>query len=165
MERVIVMAKNEVGVLADITATMADASINILTVDTESTGDTGHRNPDDRGQRPRAQRADDGGFQGDHRRRAGHQAARRAGRAGEGGGEVQELGREHSEPAHPGPSRRIHHGGAIRRRPRESGDVGGKRVHSLRAGELHARAWLLFQRVHDMDHAGQVEKNRLAYSK
>ena len=41
MERVIVMAKNEVGVLADITATMADASINILTVDTESTGDTG----------------------------------------------------------------------------------------------------------------------------
>ena len=29
-------------------------------------------------------------------------------------------------------------------------------------GELHARAWLLFQRVHDMDHAGQVEKNKRA---
>ena len=41
MDRVIIMAKNEVGVLADITATMADASINILTVNTESTGDTG----------------------------------------------------------------------------------------------------------------------------
>ena len=41
MERIIVMAKNEVGVLADITAKMADASINILTVNTESTGDTG----------------------------------------------------------------------------------------------------------------------------
>ena len=41
MERVIVVAKNEVGVLADITATMADASINILTINTESTGDTG----------------------------------------------------------------------------------------------------------------------------
>ena len=31
-------------------------------------------------------------------------------------------------------------------------------------GELHARAWLLFQRVHDMDHAGQVEKNKVAHS-
>ena len=29
-------------------------------------------------------------------------------------------------------------------------------------GELHARAWLLFQRVHDIDHAGQVEKNKVA---
>ena len=29
-------------------------------------------------------------------------------------------------------------------------------------GELHARAWLLFQRIHDMDHAGQVEKNKVA---
>ena len=31
-------------------------------------------------------------------------------------------------------------------------------------GELHARVWLLFQRVHDMDHAGQVEKNKVAHS-
>ena len=29
-------------------------------------------------------------------------------------------------------------------------------------GELHARAWLLFQRIHDIDHAGQVEKNKVA---
>ena len=29
-------------------------------------------------------------------------------------------------------------------------------------GELHARAWLLFQRIHDIDHAGQVEKNKQA---
>ena len=28
-------------------------------------------------------------------------------------------------------------------------------------GELHARAWLLFQRIHDIDHAGQVEKNKV----
>ena len=41
VERIIVMAKNEVGVLADITATMAEADVNILTVNTESTGDTG----------------------------------------------------------------------------------------------------------------------------
>ena len=40
-ERIIVMVKNEVGVLADITAAMADANINILTVNTESAGDTG----------------------------------------------------------------------------------------------------------------------------
>ena len=41
VERIIVMAKNEVGVLADITATMAEADVNIVTVNTESTGDTG----------------------------------------------------------------------------------------------------------------------------
>ena len=41
VERIIVMAKNEVGVLAEITATMAEADVNILTVNTESTGDTG----------------------------------------------------------------------------------------------------------------------------
>ena len=27
-------------------------------------------------------------------------------------------------------------------------------------GELHARAWYLFQRVHDLDHAGQIAKNK-----
>ena len=30
-------------------------------------------------------------------------------------------------------------------------------------GELPARAWLLFQRIHDLDHAGQVGKNKVAY--
>lgn len=29
-------------------------------------------------------------------------------------------------------------------------------------GELHARAWFLFQRVHDIDHAGQIVKNKTA---
>ena len=29
-------------------------------------------------------------------------------------------------------------------------------------GELHARAWYLFQRVHDLDHAGQIGKNKAA---
>ena len=29
-------------------------------------------------------------------------------------------------------------------------------------GELHARAWYLFQRVHDLDHAGQITKNKQA---
>lgn len=29
-------------------------------------------------------------------------------------------------------------------------------------GRLHARAWYLFQRVHDLDHARQVEKNKQA---
>ena len=41
VERIIVMAKNEVGVLAEITAAMAEADVNILTVNTESTGETG----------------------------------------------------------------------------------------------------------------------------
>ena len=29
-------------------------------------------------------------------------------------------------------------------------------------GELHARAWYLFQRVHDLDHADQINKNKQA---
>ena len=41
MERIIVMVKNEVGVIADITGLLADANINILTMDTESAGDKG----------------------------------------------------------------------------------------------------------------------------
>ena len=41
MDRLIVMAKNEVGVLADITAVLADAGVNILTINTEDTGETG----------------------------------------------------------------------------------------------------------------------------
>ncbi|MCH7801641.1 MAG: hypothetical protein IIC24_08905, partial [Chloroflexi bacterium] len=27
-------------------------------------------------------------------------------------------------------------------------------------GDLHSRAWYLFQRVHDLDHAQQIEKNK-----
>ena len=34
--------------------------------------------------------------------------------------------------------------------------------HSM-FGELHARAWYLFQRVHDLDHAGQIAKNKQSY--
>ena len=41
MDRLIVMAKSEVGVIADITAVLADAGVNILTINTEDTGETG----------------------------------------------------------------------------------------------------------------------------
>lgn len=41
MERIIVMAKSQVGVIADITAALAEAHINILSVNTENTGETG----------------------------------------------------------------------------------------------------------------------------
>ena len=41
MDRIIVMAKSEVGVIADITAALAEASVNILTINTENTGETG----------------------------------------------------------------------------------------------------------------------------
>ena len=41
MERIIVMAKNEVGVIADLTGALADAGINILTINTESAGGAG----------------------------------------------------------------------------------------------------------------------------
>ena len=41
MDRIIVMAKSEVGVIADITVALADARVNILTINTENTGETG----------------------------------------------------------------------------------------------------------------------------
>lgn len=41
MDRIIVMAKSEVGVIADITAALAEADVNILTINTENTGETG----------------------------------------------------------------------------------------------------------------------------
>ena len=41
MPRIIVMAKNEVGVMADITRVLADSSINISTISAEAAGDKG----------------------------------------------------------------------------------------------------------------------------
>ena len=41
MNRIIVMAKSEVGVIADMTEPLARAGVNILTLNTESTGETG----------------------------------------------------------------------------------------------------------------------------
>ena len=41
MDRIIVTAHNEVGVMADIAAAMAQADINILTINTESAGESG----------------------------------------------------------------------------------------------------------------------------
>ena len=41
MDRIIVMAKSEVGVIADLTAVLAGAGVNILTINTENTGETG----------------------------------------------------------------------------------------------------------------------------
>ena len=36
LERIIIMARNEVGVIADVTRALADAGINIITINTES---------------------------------------------------------------------------------------------------------------------------------
>lgn len=41
MDRIIVMAMSEVGVIADITAALAEGGINILSINTENTGETG----------------------------------------------------------------------------------------------------------------------------
>ena len=41
MDRIIVMVKSEVGVIAGITAAIADAGVNILTINTENSGETG----------------------------------------------------------------------------------------------------------------------------
>lgn len=41
MERIIITASNQVGVIADMTTVLADAGINIATIDAEGAGDTG----------------------------------------------------------------------------------------------------------------------------
>lgn len=41
MDRIIVMARSEVGVIAGITAAIADAGVNIVTINTENSGETG----------------------------------------------------------------------------------------------------------------------------
>ena len=41
MERIIITANNQVGVIADMTTVLADAGINIATIDAEGAGDTG----------------------------------------------------------------------------------------------------------------------------
>ncbi len=41
MERIVIMARDEVGVLADITATLAQASINLESINTQVNGDQG----------------------------------------------------------------------------------------------------------------------------
>ena len=41
MERIIIMAHNEVGVIADVTRALADAGVNIVTINTETEGHAG----------------------------------------------------------------------------------------------------------------------------
>ncbi len=41
VERILIMAKNETGIIADITETLADDNINIKTLNTENLGKTG----------------------------------------------------------------------------------------------------------------------------
>jgi hypothetical protein len=41
MERIIIMVKNEVGVIADITGLLAESGVNLLTINTESADGTG----------------------------------------------------------------------------------------------------------------------------
>ena len=41
MERIVIMARNKTGVIADIAGALADASVNIESLDTESTGQKG----------------------------------------------------------------------------------------------------------------------------
>ena len=41
MERIIITASNQVGIIADMTTVLADAGINIATIDAEGAGDTG----------------------------------------------------------------------------------------------------------------------------
>ena len=41
MERIVIMARDEVGVLADITATLAEANVNLESINTQVNGDQG----------------------------------------------------------------------------------------------------------------------------
>ena len=108
MERIIITASNQVGVIADMTTVLADAGINIATIDAEGAGDTGIVILTT----PENDRALDvlrsAGFKAVNRRRARHQAARRTGRPRKSGGEAQAGGGEHTEPPHTRPPRRLY---------------------------------------------------------
>ena len=42
MERIVIVAKNEVGVMADITRVLAEANINLESINTQGSGEQGH---------------------------------------------------------------------------------------------------------------------------
>ena len=124
MNRIIVMAKNEVGTIADISRVLADKGLNIETISAEALGDKGvvtltTNDCDD------ALRAlTDAGFKTVRRRSARPETPGRAWSPRKGRREVQGRGREPAESAHRRPSGRLHHRSPGRRRPSPRGGAG-----------------------------------------
>ena len=131
MERIIIIVRDEVGIIAGVARALADRGVNIESLDTERAGEQGiiTLTTDDTDTALRALAG--AGFPGRHRRLPGLPAPRRARRAGQGGGAVQGRGREHPEPAHPGPPGRAGGGGPQRPRPRGGQKAAGPGVPGL----------------------------------
>ena len=64
MTRIVIMARNEVGVIADISRALADADINIETISAKALGDKGRHHTLDGRRRRRAPSADRRRLQG-----------------------------------------------------------------------------------------------------
>ena len=132
MSRIVVIANNESGVIADIAGALAERNINIETISAEALGEKGaitHTTDDHDG----ALRAlTDAGFKTVSDESLILRLQRRAGRAGQAGGQVQAGRREYSEPALSGPPKRLRHGRHIRRRSRQGGSRWWSRRRSCR---------------------------------
>ena len=76
LDRIVILANNQVGVIADITKILADAGINLESINTEATEEQGALILTHRQYRPRSVRAQPGWLQSSRRRGAGHPAAR-----------------------------------------------------------------------------------------
>ena len=85
MSRIIVMARNEVGVIADISRVLADNHINIETISAEALDDKGTITLTADDHDGRAARSDQRRVQDRHRRLAAGQSAGRARGSREGG--------------------------------------------------------------------------------
>ena len=139
MNRIVIMAKNDVGVIADISRALAGAEVNIETINAEALGEKGviTLTTDDYDDALRA--LTDAGFKTVSGRLANSQAPGRARRSRKGGRRVQAGGGEHSEPPHSGAQGGLHHRSPIGRRSSQGGGAGGPRhVGVTRAGKSAA---------------------------
>ena len=114
MNRITVIAKNEVGVIADISRALADAEINIETISAEGLDDHGTVTLTTDAQDAALRVLAECRFQGSLRRVLGTQAPRRAGGSGQSSRAVQAGRREHTEPAYPRAPSRPHNRCACR---------------------------------------------------
>ena len=131
MSRIMVMAKNEVGVIADISRVLADNGINIETISTESLDDKGSISltTDDYDGALRA--LTDAGFKTVTDDSLIVSLKDEPGALAKVAEKLKAGRREHSEPAHSRTPRRLHYSRNSTGRPRKGGGSSGQRVHSL----------------------------------
>ena len=125
MNRITVIAKNEVGVIADITRALADAEINIETISAEGLDDHGTVTLTTDAQDAALRVLMSAGFKAVSDESLVLRLPDEPGALGQSSRAVQAGRREHTEPAYPRAPSRPHHRCACRRRSRKSRNVGG----------------------------------------